>query len=534
MSLRRMRLKVSLVASLAVIATGCSTAKTDAGGDRGPEPRGDEQCTADLKGGKITMGARNLPSTLDPVTQNSGVNGGNERAAIYDSLMRYDPETNKYEPHLAESLVGSDDSTEWKLVLRDGIKFSNGDPLTAEVVKTSISRHIDGGATTNVINIVSLIDEMEVVDDLNLTFRLSEPYGTFPFVLSVQGGEITNPAVVKELGEDFGFKAAPGMGLGPYDVDGFRLGEELVLKAKDDYWGGPVCIDEIKFINVPSGPGTYEAFELDEIQIGYFDDPRSIDDVKQDNVRAFQPYSYGGSAVLINNGMSNPDTPGADIRIREAVTAAINPDVMNQRRWDGLATPKTSFIKTPGAPLSVDIDGPPYDPERAKKLVAEAKADGWDGKIRQICPNDPNSTEGAIAQEALLSAVGMDVDTSLVSTADLVNAVVIDRNFDLACWGIGAQPESPYIGLSGYHSESGTNFGQYSNPDMDAVIEDLQAAAKPEDQQAALVAFQEIWNKDFPGALYAESATAIAFKDSVHGLVDTSWRRILFHNAYVK
>src|SRR5688500_17011547 len=99
-------------------------------------------CTAERVGGTVAMGMFTETTGLDPVVASGkGVAGAIEMAALYDTLMSYDTATAKYEPRVAQSLTANTDFSVWTLKLRDGIKFGNGDPLTAEAVKTSIGRH---------------------------------------------------------------------------------------------------------------------------------------------------------------------------------------------------------------------------------------------------------------------------------------------------------------------------------------------------------------------------------------------------------
>lgn len=528
---KKFRFQVGVAATLALLTAGCSTATGEKEeGDSSYDAAGDA-CTTERKGGTITMATGQSATTLDPVTQNSGGNGGSERAAIYDTLMRYDEEKNAYEPHLAESLSGNEDSTEWTLVLREGIAFSTGEELTAELVKQSIERHLAEASGSNLINILAFIDEMEVVDARTLVFHLSDSFGTFPFALAGHAGEITNPSVVKKLGEKFGLEAAPGMGLGPYEVERFAPGEELVLKARDDYWGGPVCVDELRFIHIAGGTATYETFTLGESQIAYLSDARARHAAVQDGVRGYSTDAWAGAAFLLNSGVRESEPATSDVRVREAITLAIDPEIMNQRRWEGEGQPASTLIYPPE---DSEVAGPPYDPERARELVEEAKADGWDGTISLTCPNDPSNIEAAIAVKALLQDVGIDVTANNVSTADLINAVIVDANYEMACWGVGAQKASPFLGFSGFHSESASNYSGFANPEMDAALDELRRAAAPEDQEAAVEEVQKIWNETFPAVAYGASGTFIAIASELRGVVQTSWGTLLFHDAYVE
>lgn len=527
----RQRLVVA-TSAFAVLAAGCSSAADGSATGPGATSAESATCTADRKGGELTMAVGQAAQTLDPVTQNSGSNGGSERAAIFDTLVRYNPSTNKYEPHLAKSLTPNADYTEWTLGLRDGIKFDDGTPMTAEVVKTSVARHTAKGATSNVDSILGLVKEMEVKDPSTLIFRLSKPFGTFPFALAAQGGEITNPAVVDSMGKTFGRKVATNLGVGPYELVKFAPGEEIVMKAKDNYWGGPVCIQTLRFKFIPGGQPTYEAFKLNEAQVAYLSDGRAVDMAEKDKALGLRSGDFGGAAILMNNGVKNTTPPTKDLKIRQAISLAIDPNVMNQRRWDGLGVPSKA-LNPEGSPLATSVPGPAYDVEKAKALVAEAKAGGWNGQIRLSCTNDATSVETAIAIKALLGAAGITVNASQVTVSELINSIIVENNYDLACWSVGTQASSAYLGLSGYDSQAPGNYAGYANPDMDAALKKLQASASNEDQKAALESIQKVWNDTIPAVIYGFTKSLIAYSPKVHGLTQTSWGTILFNKAYL-
>src|SRR5690606_9159555 len=94
------------------------------------------------RGGRLVLGMYAEPRSLDPVqASGAGTGGGTEMMALYDTIMRWNPDTNDYEPRTAESLTPNDDYTSWELKLRSGIRFRDGTPYDAEAVKLSIERH---------------------------------------------------------------------------------------------------------------------------------------------------------------------------------------------------------------------------------------------------------------------------------------------------------------------------------------------------------------------------------------------------------
>src|SRR5690606_21909609 len=147
-------------------------------------------------GGVISMGMYTETRGLDPVVSQGGGTGGlTEMAAIYGTLMRYNPDTREYEPYMAESLEPNADFTEWTLKLRPDVKFSDGTPYDAEAVVFGMKRHVEKGST--MAGLMSAITNYEIVDPLTIKLTLAEPWAGFPYVLANAGGLIPSKAAVE-------------------------------------------------------------------------------------------------------------------------------------------------------------------------------------------------------------------------------------------------------------------------------------------------------------------------------------------------
>jgi peptide/nickel transport system substrate-binding protein len=488
------------------------------------------ECTEDLIGGSVTMGTFSELAGMDPVVnRGTGVAGGIEAIAFYDTLVRYDVDNDEYIPHLAESLEPNEDYDEWTLTLRDGVTFGNGDPLTAEAVQESFARHQDPALqSTQFLQAISVTD-MEVVDELTLVFTLDGPWPRFPYMLANLGGMITNPAVVDERGDDFNTNPE-GAGVGPYEIERYVPADELVLRAKDDYWGGPVCIEQLRFIWIPGADGTYDAFLADEIEIAFLRQPQAIAQAKDEGVEGFSTVQSSGGMVILNHQTG----PASDPRVREALAAAIDPEITNQRAWDGTGLTGTALIAEESV-LYDGLEGPQADQERAAELVEEAMADGWDGSLELLCPTDTTAQDVCIAFKAQADAVGMDVTINSLVIQDLINQVLFDRNFEASQFGMNVPDGEPWIRLGSFlHSESFVNAGGYQNPDMDEALAALRAADDSDARKEAIAEIQAIWNEDIPNIVYAPIEEFIAVDDSVKGLKISQDAQIHFDSAYVQ
>ena len=463
----------------ATTADTASSGPADSGGSGG-------SCTTTGEGGDITVGAYSFTQSLDPtVASSNGLLGASENAAIYDTLMRFDPDTGEFQPRVAESLVPNDDFTVWTLKLRDGVTFGNGDPLTAADVKASIERHLTPDSTSTFKSLVTIISDMTVVDDLTLQFTLSETWPKFPYALTLGPGMITNPRVVEERGD--GFVSNPsGAGVGPFDLDHFSPNEEVVLTPRDDYWGGTVCPSSLRFIAVPGGQATYDALNNGELDVMINRDSRVIAQAKADGLTGFDYVVSSGWLLALNSGAKGSTPPTSDVRVRRAIVAAIDVDTINQRAEDGDGNPTTLAI-APGSLLYQDLPGPTYDPDLAKSLVQEVIAEGnWDGSIRFQCSPDPLQSEQAQAAAAMLEAVGFKVDLTTTATiGDMVTKVVSEGDFDISCWGFNVFDSNVWGGLKGLGSDEASNFYGYSDPNMDAALAALRVAPTVDAEKAA-------------------------------------------------
>lgn len=467
------------------------------------------------------------PLGLDPLPVGGGSYGGLEVAAIYDTLVRWDPETREYEPWVAEALEPNDDLTEWTLELRDGVTFANGDPLTTEAVEASIARHQDPDNGSNLANLVAPVTEMEIVDDLTMVLHLDAPWAGFPFALANSPGMITNPAVVAERGEDFELDPS-GAGVGPYDVAHYAPGEELVLAARDDYWRGPVCVPDLRFVRISGGRGTYESFREGEVDVALLRDSRVIAEAQDDGVESHGLIMNLGEILLVNHGFKESSPVTADPRIREAVAAAIDPAMVDERVNEGTGLP-SSAILAPGTEFEPDVAGPAHDPDRAEDLVEEAKADGWDGRIRLACDDAPNRQEIGLSVEAQLEAVGFDVDVATPRPINDVVTQIFDADYDLACWGINVHDAGIWAKLDKQlGGDSGSNRTGYVDTEWNEALTDLRTASTDDEERAAMGVLQEHWNEAIPVVGLAAAEELIVWQDDVDGLTLTAESLLLF------
>jgi peptide/nickel transport system substrate-binding protein len=301
--------------------------------------------------------------------------------AMHDALVKPMP-GNSMTPSLAESWTLSPDNKTYEFKLRAGLKFHNGDPFTAEDVKFSFER--SKGARI----LKEKVREVEIAGPHRVRFHLHEPwpdfmsfYGTF-----VTGaGWIVPKKYVEQVGPD-GFKRAP-VGLGPYKFVSHTPGIELVMEANEQYWRKVPSVKRLVFKSVPESTTRVAMLKRGEVDIAYLLDVPQAQELKRDpNLKlAFS----GGIAVFFLDFLEqwDPKSPWHDKRVRLAASLAIDRQALSDAETLGASKPAGNFIPK-GFEFALPLEPPRYDPERAKKLLAEAGyPNGFDaGELHQLPP----------------------------------------------------------------------------------------------------------------------------------------------------
>lgn len=477
-----------------------------------------------VKGGTLTFGAYSEPAVLDPAESIiAGSTGGVEMAAIYDVLMRWNSADNTVVPQLAESLEHNDDYTTWTLKLRDGVAFSDGTTLDAAAVKYSIERYVRLGADEAMLW-TSNVEKITTPDKLTVEFQLATKWPSFDYMLTTGPGMV----VAKSAGEGKSFKP---VGAGPFTLASHKQSESLELKANPDYWDGAPNLDAVKvvFLNDPSA--TYESFEGGELDAAFTREPDLVDDAVKAKKQGFLNMVSLGSVAVINGEDGHP---GSDPRVRKAMQLAIDPKVVADRAYDGAGLFGDEIFASSSV-WANDTDPLPFDPEAAKELVEEAKADGFDGKVTYLDASDKASRETALTVKAFLEAVGFKVDLDLVANVqEQIQKVAVDRSHDVAGWGISWREAGPYGRMyATLHSEGNLTVGMPTSPEMDALFDEFQAAETEDQQREVMGRIQEQWNEQVPALVYGSTGELLMWDTDVHGVVESTNSMVLLDDAWI-
>ena len=294
---------------------------------------------------------------------------------LHDALVKPMP-AGQQTPSLAESWTQSKDGLTYEFVIRKGVKFHNGEPVTATDVKFSFERYKGAGAKL----LKERVREIQLVDAGRVRFVLKEPWPdfmTFYGTSATGSGWIVPKAYVEKVGDD-GYKKAP-IGAGPYRFVSFNPGVELVMEAWEGYWRKVPNVKRLVLRSLPEETTRAAALKKGEIDIAYLlTGPVAEDIQRTPGFKLVAPKESQGTFWLDLPDQWYPKSPWHDKRVRQAASFAIDRQALNQAETLGYSKPTGSLIPRV-LEFSRFYEPDPFDPARAKRLLAEAGyANGFD------------------------------------------------------------------------------------------------------------------------------------------------------------
>lgn len=301
--------------------------------------------------------------------------------AMHDALVKPMP-GNLMTPSLAASWTLSADQLVYEFQLRQGVKFHNGDPFTAEDVKFSFMR------CKGAKQLRDKVRDVEIVDAHRIRFHLHAPWPdfiTFYGTLATSAGWIVPKKYMEQVGDD-GFKKHP-IGLGPYRFVSNTPGIELVMEAYEAYWRQVPHVKRLVFKSVPEATTRLAMLKNGEVDVAYLLEAPMAEDIKRDP--KLKLAFSGGIGIFYMDFFDQWDarSPWHDKRVRLAANYAIDRWALSEAETLGASKPTGSIIpKT--FDFALPIEPYPYDPVKAKQLLTEAGyANGFDaGELHQIPP----------------------------------------------------------------------------------------------------------------------------------------------------
>ncbi|WP_422031146.1 ABC transporter substrate-binding protein [Roseovarius sp.] len=450
------------------------------------------------------------PKSLDPAAV-TAVNDFRILVNLYEGLTRYKDGTLQPEPALATDWEISEDGTVYTFTLREGVTFHDGTPFNAEAVKFNFDRLLDENHPYHdtgpfpLAFFFSAVETTEVVDDMTVKFTLNAPYAPFLSNLAYPTGLIVSPEAVKAGGADFGRNP---VGTGPFKFVEWQSNERVVVDRYDDYWGDAAGLQAVVF-----RPITDANTRVAEMLAGGIDmmvevPPTSMGQFEGDD---YTVHEQAGPHVwfLILNAKEGPF---ADMKVRQAANYAINKEAIVNDVLEGTAT--VAAGPTPPAfawAYNEELDPYPYDPEKAKQLIAEAGAEGaeltfyvTEGGSGML---DPVPMGTAI--QADLEAVGFDVTIETYEWNTFLGEVNpgLEGKADMAemAWMTNDPDTLPYLALrsEAWPDQGGFNSGYYANEKVDELLENARTATDQDERAELYREMQAIVQEEAPWVFIA-------------------------------
>lgn len=431
---------------------------------------------------------------------------------VYETLVRDQPGEGLV-PALAESWEFSDDNTEITFQLRQGVKFHNGDTMTAEDVAFSLNRAINSSYTASY---TGTMDHAEVVDDTHVKLYMKQAFGPVLQCLSVPPLGIVSKRAVEELGDE-GFAAAP-VGTGPYQFVEWSSGEKIVLSAFNDYWRGAPKIQDLTFMIMTDKNTAAIALENNEIDVLYSPDLADREHLESlDNV---QFIAGDGSVYMWVIAFNNESEIFSDKRVREAISYAINRDEIVDGALNGFGYPVEMPIVPSVFGYDPEFKGLGYDLEKAKQLMAEA---GYaDGLTVTIKLNQSTSyTRPAEIVQAQLRQIGINLEFELMERAAYLSDVTTDANYDITLYMFTAgYPDADYVLYGRLHSSNigSTNYLKYSNPEVDELLDQARASSDDAERKQLYYKVSEYVRDEVPFIPLMTDNVCIAANSALTGV----------------
>jgi peptide/nickel transport system substrate-binding protein len=306
------------------------------------------------------------PTWFDPAETQGIVTPYMVLYALYDAMVKPMPGKSQA-PCLAESWSAMRDGLGYEFVLRDGVKFHNAEPVTAEDVKFSFERY--HGVSHDLIK--DKVAEIETPDPQRVRFKLKKPWPDFLTFYSTATGSgwVVPKKYVEQVGDD-GFKKAP-IGAGPYKFVSFNPGVELVLEAFEDYWRKPPNVKRLVMKVIPDEATRLAALKRGEVDIAYSIRSELAEELRRTPGLTLKPVVLQAPNWLYFPEQWDPKSPWHNLKVRQAVNMAIDREGMSQALFLGYCKITNSIV-----PYTFDFYWQPpaavYDPGKAKKLLAAA------------------------------------------------------------------------------------------------------------------------------------------------------------------
>ena len=460
---------------------------------------------------ELRVGQTSDAITLDPQKFND-ILTANITKQIYNALVKVDSEL-KIRPDLAKSWENPS-NLEWVFHLNQGVKFHNGEELTADDVVYTINRILDPATASSGIAHVRQVEKVEAVDKYTVKITTKIPFAPLLYSLARYEVAILNEKAVKAGGDTYGQNP---VGTGPFKFVEWVRGDHVTLERWDDYFEGPAKLDRVVYRGIPE-----DATRIIELESGGIDlipaNAAAQDYLRLKEDKRFKTYETRAQSTLYV--FYNVTVPPFDNKlVRQALNYAVDSQAIIDAVYFGIGKPSVGPIADVifGFDPTLTEEPYPYDPEKAKELLKEA---GLPQGFTCTLYSDTRSARRNVCElvQAYLMEVGVEVKIELLERGAFLSASSKGlKGMGLSGWvGTGDGDGALY---STYHSSGigGVNYFYTSIPELDKAIELGQGTLDPEKRLPYYKEAQAIINEYAPQIFLLQDYTLALSRSNIEG-----------------
>lgn len=498
------------------------------------------------RGGIMTYGRYADSLLLDPV-----LNDGNVDiwilSNIYDTLLLPTDDGQGVRPGLATDYSVSDDGLTVTLAMRQGIKFSDGSPITLEDVKWSLERasNPDNGIWNF---LVSSIGSVATKGADTIVITLQHPDPAFISALTVFNTAILPKAL---------FEAAPGttdaekgqafaehpVGSGPFAFESWERGSTMKLVKNEYYWdkgedGEPLpYLDGVTFEVIPDDATRILRLQSGEIDGAEFIPYARVAELRNAegiNMEMFPSTRIQYISLNVRPQVNGKDNPLSDPKVREALNYATNKEAIIQIVTQGVGSPMTSFMSTATPLHTGDTPLYPYDMEKAKALLSEAGyPDGFSTSLLVLAGNQDEVGIGTALQQ-MWGQIGVKLELQQVDNATRT-AQYREGTFSMrvSAWTDDIADPSEITSYFAYSPTIDALHSGWKNEEVDSLFEASQSEVDPVKRQEQYARIQEIFNSEGPIVPLYETPYPVALRDEAKGFNQIPLGNNIFRAAWL-
>lgn len=451
----------------------------------------------------VTLGMVLEPPNLDPTSGAAAAVDEVVYANVFQGLTRIAAD-GSVQPALAESWQIEDDGRAYVFHLRAGVRFHDGSAFDASDVVFTLDRARSDDSTNAQKELFAGITRVEALDPLTVRVTLDGPDGGFPYSMAWGDAVIVDPASIDRI-------ATAPVGTGPYRFADWRQGDSIRLERFADYWGPPPAITAATFRFIADPTAAFAAVMAGDVDA--FPNYPAVETLPQIQADPRFKVIVGtteGETIL---AMNNAAKPLNDIRVRQAISHAINRQDVIDGAMFGYGTPIGTHF-SPGNPDYTDLTAlSAYDPDLSRQLLAEAGVSGL--KLRLALPPPPYARRGGEIIAAQLRAVGVDTAITNMEWAQWLETVFKGGDYDLT---VISHVEPMDIGI---YARDDYYFG-YARPEFQQIMARLKAAVAPDTRSALLREAQEMISRDYVNVWLFQLAKVGVSDARLEGLWDNA------------